>query len=113
MGIELNTQFDIVRCENCGFVYINPKLKEEYNKIYYNQGKVKKYEFDKSDNSKSYDKNRILLKLLSLGEKQNYKTFLDYGSGFGNSMIVDQVLGYETYGVDIDSYRIEYCKKMD
>ncbi len=122
IGIDFNTPFTVVKCKKCSFVFVNPRLKKEYNVMAYNVGKTKKYslhgdEYEDIHNVKDEKKlkqKRVyteeLLALFSMG-KRDAVVFLDYGCGFGFSMIIARAMGMDCYGVDIDQYRLESCSR--
>ncbi|MFC1499139.1 class I SAM-dependent methyltransferase [Verrucomicrobiota bacterium] len=52
----------------------------------------------------------MLEAILSCGIKKLNPILFDYGCGFGYSMSLARELGFDVYGVDIDSERLDLCR---
>lgn len=92
--------FSLVKCRNCGLVYINPRLtKDEYDKFYYEEyyGPTKIF-FNYLMNVC----NRIILlsKTRKIEMFKKRGCILDFGCGNGNFLFAMRKRGWETYGVE-------------
>ncbi|WP_052812997.1 surface carbohydrate biosynthesis protein [Desulfonatronum thioautotrophicum] len=130
LEVTLQTIFSVKQCQVCSFVFLNPRLKSNFYHAAYNDAKVgqhdlKKYTFEEGDlqhlwntyhkwsatisfmNSMAYLKDRF-----KTAKNTGYRQIrlLDYGCGMGHLMDVCKVFGVEAVGVDIDQFRIKYCR---
>lgn len=131
LGVNLKTNFFIKKCKKCGFVFVNPRLiKDLYNTVY-NEAKAGQYElkdwmFKEDDISRLFNlhnKYREIFPLLNVlqffkryfekPKNEGYKQLklLDYGCGMGHVLDLCKVFGIKGIGVDIDSFRLNYCKQ--
>jgi SAM-dependent methyltransferase len=88
-------RFDIVKCQDCGFIFTNPRpafaeIARYYGAEYY-----------------AYQKPATTYRQTLT----NGMRFLDYGCGAGDYMISKMNLGYEAYGVDIDGTAIGIARE--
>ena len=124
LGIGQDTEITLSNCKKCGFVFTNPRPKNECGKIIYNQSKKNLYKKDEnkfkigSDENVLFNRRRkldylnMLLKLLSIADLNSPLRLFDYGCGFGHTMSLARELGIEARGVDIDDFRLNYCKEL-
>jgi len=121
IGINSDTVLKVSKCKNCAFVFVNPRLKKEYEDLVYNQAKLNKYSkggnFYQLDDKFYYNarKNRIsffpvLTQALQYIKKSGSLTLFDFGCGVGHSMAMGRGLGINVYGVDIDQKRLALSK---
>lgn len=130
LGIDMNTDFYIKKCRDCRFVFVNPRLRSELYEVVYNEAKVdqnrdKQWARQESDLGYLYNthakwvSSRILMRCLSYlhkrfdkpkNENQKRIGLLDYGCGYGHLLDLCRVFGIEAVGVDIDEYRIRFCR---
>ena len=114
-GILTNIEFSLVKCNNCGLLYLNPRLSGSdlislYNEEYYN-GKgfdntinyVKEFnnEFVKTDTEFII---KSIKKLLP-----NSKKVLDIGCGTGNLMKEFSKEGFEVEGIELSPFAAEFA----
>jgi len=120
IGVGSDTEINVDKCLECGFVFVNPRIKPEYENLVYNEAKSNMYinkrhlsrvneDFFMNTRISRLSRFRILLKILSYVDIQSPLTLFDYGCGFGHSMSLAQTLGISVYGVDIDEKRLEVC----
>jgi len=98
---------NIVKCNNCGFIYTNPRLDWNYNNHIDNiVDRVNQYE-------------RFYYKLLKpkhelfLKKIESYRKIgrlLDYGSGLGHFLGMAKKQGWDGIGLEIDSQAIKWSK---
>lgn len=124
IGIKADTRLFVKQCEQCGFIFVNPRIKPEYEHIVYNECKKRMYELKPellSIGTKEYltaaRKGKVahlkpLLKTLSYVNLDEDLTLFDYGCGFGYSMSLARELGLNAYGVDIDRERLSVCETL-
>jgi len=130
LGIDMDTSFFIKKCRGCAFVFVNPRFRSDLYNVVYNEAKVGqndnkgwvRQEGDLKCLYNTYSKwinSRVLMRsLLYLrkrfekpkNEGQKRIRLLDYGCGYGHSLDLCKVFGIEAVGVDIDTYRIQFCR---
>lgn len=121
IGVSLDTYLYVKKCRECGFVFVNPRVKAEYENLVYNECKknmIKNKPVLKNPDNEFFIRSRarkisylnVILRVLSYTDLSKPLTLFDYGSGFGISMSLAQTFGINTYGVDIDRNMIEFCK---
>lgn len=96
----------VVKCNNCGLIYVNPRLKS--NLI------VKGYSEGSDENFVSQAKGRELTfaKSLKLIEKYSNKgKILDIGTAGGSFLHVAKKRGWEVYGIEPNKWLCEWAKK--
>lgn len=133
LGIDLNTNFFIKKCKKCGFVFVNPRLREDLYAVVYNEAKIKQYEikdwmFKGGDIGNLFNLNnkyREIFPLLNAlqyfkkhfekGKNDGYQQLrlLDYGCGFGHILDLCKPFGIDAVGVEIDAFRLNYCKQKN
>ena len=124
LGLKDDTIFHIRKCMNCKFVFVNPRLRSEYYQRCYNEAKSSKYNFENPDyrpgtlrersNARKgkYIHIQHLMACLSLSELDNELSLLDFGCGFGRTISLSKEFGIDSFGIEIDRFRNEYCKKL-
>ncbi|MHC4539785.1 MAG: class I SAM-dependent methyltransferase [Planctomycetota bacterium] len=130
LGIDLDTEFYIRKCRSCSFVFVNPRFRRDLYDVAYNEAKVdqnceKEWIRQEGDLKCLYNTHnkwsnvRILMRSISYlykrfdkakNESQKRIRLLDYGCGYGHLLDLCKVFGIEAIGVDIDSYRIRFCR---
>ncbi len=102
--------FHIVRCKNCGLVYVNPRLKMEKLGELYNKNVISPFDYyfeNRNDDEKTF-KDR-----LNLIEKYSKRgRLLDLGCAIGTLSNVAKKNGWDVYGVDINKKSVNYCKEV-
>jgi len=103
--------YNIIKCKNCGFIYVNPRptedeLKEFYSEKYFS-GKNKLYGYENySINSKIYIQRRI-------ETVETYKDrgkLLDVGCATGQWLKAMSERGWETYGIELSKFASKYAR---
>lgn len=124
LGITNDTKLFVKRCIKCGFVFVNPRIKPEFERIVYNECKKKLYEMKphlleigKRDNIAEARKRKFryirpLLEALSQVTLDKDLILFDYGCGFGYSMSLAREFGLKVFGVDIDKERLSACETL-
>lgn len=130
LSIGMDTRFYIKKRLNCSFVFVNPRFHNNLYDVVYNEAKVKqnrerKWTRQECDLKYLYNTHnkwcnaRILMRSLSYlykrfekpkNENQKRIRLLDYGCGYGHLLDLCKVFEIEAVGVDIDLYRIQFCK---
>ncbi|HPN38391.1 MAG TPA: class I SAM-dependent methyltransferase [Melioribacteraceae bacterium] len=111
--------FNIVKCNNCNLVFVNPRLTDDaINKLYDNNYFVG----NGFDQSIKYDKEFIEKKdlvdlsdwdLSALVEMSNYKPglkLLDIGSGMGLFLYKAKKKNFEVKGLELSEYAVSFSK---
>jgi 2-polyprenyl-3-methyl-5-hydroxy-6-metoxy-1,4-benzoquinol methylase len=104
-------EFSIVKCKNCGLVYVNPRLTEkEIIKLYNDESisPLQYYEDNKKGDEISFKKR---LKLIEELYKRKGK-ILDIGCNIGTFLKVAKDSGWDCYGIDVNKGVEKECKKL-
>jgi SAM-dependent methyltransferase len=103
-GIDPDTQFPIVRCDDCGHVFVSPRLKpaivaDVYARFW------KKYQPDslRADSFALYLCRQ--LHALSGGGK-----LLDFGCGWGNYLAAARDVGFDGIGIEVDRAKVDFAR---
>ncbi len=121
----VKNEFNIVQCNVCKLVYVNPRLTQEsiaqlYNKDYF-LGKG----FDKSINLKldfERDSKKLILldwdistikEFLSKNNFSNSPKLLDVGCGMGLFLFKARNAGFEVQGLELSKYASEFAQNYD
>lgn len=113
--------FTIVKCNNCGLVYMNPQpngneLQKLYTKKYFIGGGFDKtINYNKESDKKSREEiNKIEIKLGYIKRliENNRKNLLDVGCGYGFFLQTAKNKGYNIFGNDISKDAAEYSSRM-
>ncbi|MBW8039132.1 MAG: class I SAM-dependent methyltransferase [Planctomycetes bacterium] len=123
LGINKDTLLETRRCKECKFVFVNPRVRSKYAHLIYNQSKEGKYAGNKRytiDTAENRDMTRqrklayfsIFPKMLNYVNLSDSLRLLDVGCGFGHVLSLAGELGIEGIGVDIDEFRLEYCRGL-
>ena len=122
LGIGPDTVLGVDRCEGCGLVFANPRIKLEYYERIYNESKQTAYQAVEAPSpggvgGQAVRKRRLsyltpLLGLLHLHEPAPDLTILDVGAGFGHTLSLARALGVEGLGVEIDEHRLAWCAQV-
>lgn len=109
--------FDVIECEHCGFIHINPipsmeELMKTYNEEYYSVEKPLYLEYAKEDldwwnltYSERYD---VFEQHLSSGKRR----ILDIGSGPGYFLLHGKNRGWQTLGIEPSKQAVEHSRKL-
>ena len=108
-------EFNVVKCRNCGLIYINPRLawtdlKQMYSHDYfmnksYNRG-YEDYLKDEKNNIATFKK-----RLDGIKKYKKQGKILDIGCATGILLMLAQKEKWDVYGVEISEFAIEYAKK--
>jgi len=124
LGITEDTRLFVRRCIECSFVFVNPRIKPEFERIVYNECKEKMYKIKPHLISVGTKHNVVearkrklhyvipLLQTISHINIDEDLTLLDYGCGFGYSMSLAREFGLKVFGVDIDRERLSVCESL-
>lgn len=100
--------FSIVRCRNCGLVYVNPRLVQKKLSELYNENVISPLQYymeNMADDEKTFEK-----RLEIIEEHAKKGTLLDVGCAIGTFSNVAQNRGWEVAGIDINRGSAEYCR---
>lgn len=106
-----NVQFEIVKCKNCNLSYqkyilTDDKLDELYNKWIDPDLALDWNEENKNQSDKTY---RFILDfaLRNSNKPSSEIKILDYGAGFGDSLILAKQMGFDAYAYEYSTERIK------
>lgn len=99
-------EFRLVRCRNCGLVYLNPRPKPEEISKYYLSDYYKAPEWDDPFSFLKRSKGALIEKFA--GKKGR---ILDIGCKRGELLVEMRKRGWETYGTDISQEACDYTGK--
>ncbi|MFX0133857.1 MAG: class I SAM-dependent methyltransferase [Candidatus Hodarchaeota archaeon] len=104
-----SAEIDLVRCNQCGLVYLNPQpTEDEIKQLYSDDYFIQWYSTEKKrEFSKQFFRNLLIKNKLLLNAGCN---ILDIGCGMGFFLEVVKDLGYDVKGVDISPYAARYCR---
>ena len=111
-----SNRINLVKCSQCGLVYLNPQPGEDETKKLYSDkyflkwyNSEKKREFSKQFFRDLFIKNKLLHdKALNIGEQRC--TLLDIGCGMGFFLEVAREMGCDVKGLDISPYAAKHCR---
>lgn len=101
----LPNKFKLLKCSNCGLMYVSPRIKEWVVNRFYDEYLSGKYEgyinnYDSSFREALFTEYFQLIKGF-LNSNRGDKYFLDLGCASGNFMKIFRENGYESYGIEI------------
>jgi SAM-dependent methyltransferase len=110
--------FNIVKCKECGLIYLNPRptaesISELYKKDYTPDEEI--------DNFRAHRRAQKLKKLLRpywykltghylVSDIEMRGRFLDIGCGVGNTLEIAREMGDEVYGIELNPKAVKICK---
>lgn len=104
-GLDVENAFPIVRCDECGHVYVSPRLKQEIvNDIYARFWKKYQPTDLKADSFAMYLARQ--LHALSGGGR-----LLDFGCGWSNYLAAARAVGFDALGIEVDPAKIEFARR--
>ncbi|GAB4142405.1 MAG: class I SAM-dependent methyltransferase [Ignavibacteriales bacterium] len=112
--------FNYVQCQECGFVYVNPRLAKEeitqlYNEDYFTgNGFDKSVEYRKEFEQQSWqiDLNDWDISSINyfLGKKSESKNLLDIGCGMGLFLWKAKKKGFNVEGLELSDFAAQFVK---
>ncbi len=107
---ENHHRFSIVRCCNCGLVYLNPRLKQAVLNGVYSEDTLSNFNYylqNKELDEKTFlSRLGLIKKYLGNGGK-----VLDIGSSIGTFMCAAKKMGFNPYGIELNKKSAEYSIK--
>ena len=103
---------NIVKCDNCGLIYRNPRLSSDINREIESLERYGDYETLEEQISKSREKsfNNVLI-TLEKRIKNQPKRLLDLGCGQGHFLNRAQGFGWQVQGIEVAKSACEYAKE--
>ena len=117
IGVTAATKITVDVCDECEFVFVNPRIKSEYQHLLYNEHKTinpEKVTIRNGVLPADMRRRRVsaALSVLQLVPELNNNeapVVFDYGCGFGHALTLADSMGMNTYGVDLDESRVKFC----
>lgn len=118
-GVVTGKILDIVKCENCGLVFVNPRLTEKENLDLYNKDYFTGKGFDESvdyvhliENKNEEEKSPAIINKICLFKPKKSIKILDIGCGTGSFVKTLENKGYNNVtGLEFSSFAGGYAKK--
>lgn len=102
-------EFKVVKCEDCGLVYVDPQPSHE---------RINEYYTELNENTKTgaicqseVEKKHCIKRLSKIKQYIKGGVILDYGCGISPFSNLAKREGFDCYGFDLDKEAIEICKK--
>lgn len=117
--LGLPGEFTVVKCSNCGFVYLNPRPSEREMEKYYPEEYYSFQRWTEDVGSLRTHYRKIKWKSLSRINPTRISgvppfvergKILDFGCGSGEVLNILKKVGWETYGVEINEKAAEYAR---
>ena len=123
LDIDKNTILTVSKCQYCKFIFTNPRIRKEHEEVVYNESKRNLYKNNKSliigtPENRIFSRERklsyfpILIKMLNLTSTTDSLKLFDFGCGFGHTLSLAREFGIEGIGIEIDDFRLNYCKQL-
>lgn len=112
-------EFTVVRCESCGLIFTNPRVKENLIAHYYFSDYIQHREitkltnFQRAKNSLGYLFKNPYKKILKALRSTNAKTVLEVGAGEGSLLNYLKKNGLNVTGVERDRNCVRRIRAMD
>ena len=106
--------FNIVKCKNCGLIYVNPRLsKEEAISLAYGAEYFSHPSFEMSRKSDRYRDHRARVsRYAKIQGCSPGDRLLDLGCGAGHLLMAAKELRYDVFGVDISPTACQLCRSQ-
>jgi 2-polyprenyl-3-methyl-5-hydroxy-6-metoxy-1,4-benzoquinol methylase len=125
LGLVGKETFSLVRCETCGMTFHQRILSPQGLNLLYSQwiddDQIKHMEVEyrtgspqeiKFERGREYTRHLLRLQTLLKGSLKEPFRILDYGCGDGYFLALAKLFGFDTYGIDFSSVRIEQSAKQ-
>jgi 2-polyprenyl-3-methyl-5-hydroxy-6-metoxy-1,4-benzoquinol methylase len=112
VGVFNRDIWDIVRCQECGLIYENPRADTVARDYYYTFDNAGDFAFVQDWFLDNADFNRSTCKqiLRAIHHHHPAGKLLDVGCGTGNFLTEAQKAGFDVSGQDVSPYFVEYCR---
>ena len=102
----------IVRCRQCGLVYVNPRLPQseiaqQYNESYYTAGSYPDYLGERAGYEQTFERRLVEIERLVPPSR-----ILDVGCAFGFFLNVAEKRGWEAHGIDLSPVGCRYATEQ-
>lgn len=111
--LYVKDSFNIVRCKQCGLIYVNPRpsewslaeiYRQEYHRAYQGKDFVKLHEGE--------FKKRLFEERINIIQKHKKGgRILDVGCSYGYFLEVARERGWDTYGIELSQYAADYARE--
>lgn len=111
-GLFSYDEWNIVKCKNCGLVYVNPRISQDVVNRYY-KFEIEGDHFFLDNHFIEMAQSQIphWKRIIRLINQFKYNgNLLDLGCGNGTFLYQAKLAGYNVEGQDISPYFINYCK---
>ncbi|MCA9872397.1 MAG: class I SAM-dependent methyltransferase [Anaerolineales bacterium] len=113
VGIYNRDVWDVVRCRNCGLIYVNPRIDDEAREAFYSFQTPGDDQFVQEWFLESADLHRPNWQrfIRTMQKHQPDGKLLDIGCGAGTFLVEARKMGYEVFGQEVAPYFIKYCRE--
>jgi SAM-dependent methyltransferase len=113
--LHVKDGFRIVRCRHCGFVYLNPRVREEvmerlYQDEYFESGGLEVGYRDYAQHG-DYYRRTFRMRLRRAKRYTDGGRLLDVGCGPGFGLDAARDLGFEAWGIDVSRYATSIARQ--
>jgi len=108
--LSKKNSYQIVRCANCGLVYINPRASVSYICNLYKENKSSP--FDYYYNLTKIDKERFKKLFSEINKYRKSGRVLDFGCATGSFLQVAKEYGYQVHGVEVNPSAAAYARNV-
>ena len=104
--------YRIVKCRNCGLVYVNPQPEENEIEIFYQREyKERKYPSNRKIKAKLREARRLINSVERIVKGKNDLELLDIGCGFGYLLKAGMNRGWKVTGIEVAGWMVEYARR--
>lgn len=102
----------LVKCFNCNFIYLNPRVKSSIVIKSYSDNKDNEFIKHNSERYITFYKNfKKIEKFLTIKKNKSNFKILDVGSGGGTFLSAAKDLGYDARGIEPNKWLVKFVKK--
>ncbi|MEW5768061.1 MAG: methyltransferase domain-containing protein [bacterium] len=105
--LVVKNSFRVVKCQECGLVYVNPRLTEEALGSIYSED----YHTDSPDEVKEERREFFKEKIAWMNQYQSRGKILDVGCSTGLFLQEAKAAGWDAYGIDISEEAAQYARR--
>lgn len=102
--------YRIVKCCQCGLVYVNPRVSKPYIHELYKNNKSRSFEY--YSNLEKINRDRFIKLFYEIRKYKNSGVVLDFGCSTGAFLRVAEEYGYQIHGVELNSSAAAHARNL-